>query len=345
MMRRRAFTLTEFLIAIIIVGIVGASVFAALYSFFESYGHTEDYATAREEIEGAFQDLSIVFSNVGLGMPNNRDDGGSFAVAFSANDNTPKASVMSLMGEKGAAWGGPVTVATGELPGKAVKTLDGGYYSGPELYYAWAMPTGVLVSSDFGRRMKKPSTLSTLENYNVLSDDRGYWSGDSLHLKMIGGGAVPVSADGWIVFPSFGAPLWVRANTAGHTAVSVAPGAHKKKVLLGGVLYGMEEVHRVRAARLRVASGDLIQELYETPPQNRPSRVRVLARNIVGAWFRFNPKDRILTFSLAARGLNVTLAERASGVRPRGWPAGAPNIREGRNHRILVESMTWRIRN
>ena len=344
-MRRHAFTLTEVLIALIIVGIVGGSILVALYSFLDSYSHTEDYTTAREEIESVFQALSITFSNVGMGMPNNRDDRGSFAVAFAADGNTPKASVMSLMGEKGAAWGGPVTVTTGELPGKAVKTLDGGYYSGSELYYAWATPTGVLVSSDFGKRIRKPGTLSTFENYNVLSDDRGYWSGDGLNLKMVGGGAVPVSADGWVVFPSFGAPLWVRGNTVGHTAVSVAPGAHKKKVLLGGVLYGMEEVHRVRAARLRVASGDLIQELYETPPQNRPSRVRVLARNIVGAWFRFNPKDRILTFSLAARGLNVTLAERASGVRPQGWPAGAPNIREGRNHRILVESMTWRIRN
>ena len=122
-----------------------------------------------------------------------------------------------------------MTVAAGELPGKAVKTLDGGYYSGSELYYAWAIPTGVLVSSDFGKRMRKPGTLSTLENYSVLSDDRGYWSGDSLHLKMIGGGAVPVSADGWIVVPFFGAPLWVSANTAGHTAVSVAPGAQDRR--------------------------------------------------------------------------------------------------------------------
>ena len=78
-MRRHAFTLTEVLIALIIVGIVGGSIFVALYSFFESYGHTEDYATAREEIEGAFQDLSLTFSNVGMGMPNNRDGRGSFA--------------------------------------------------------------------------------------------------------------------------------------------------------------------------------------------------------------------------------------------------------------------------
>ena len=129
-MRRHAFTLTEVLIALIIVGIVGGSILVALYSFLDSYSHTEDYTTAREEIESVFQALSITFSNVGMGMPNNRDDRGSFAVAFAADGNTPKASVMSLMGEKGAAWGGPVTVAAGELPGKAVKTLDGGYYSG-----------------------------------------------------------------------------------------------------------------------------------------------------------------------------------------------------------------------
>ena len=92
----------------------------------------------------------------------------------------------------------------------------------------------------------------------------------------------------------------MRGNTVGHTAVSVAPGAHKKKVLLGGVLYGLEEVHRVRAARLRVASGNLIQELYETPPQDQPSHVRVLARNIVGTWLSLSGRFSVQPVSIKA---------------------------------------------
>lgn len=347
-MRQRAFSLTEILIAVIVVAIVGGALVSAFFSFSLSYSHTEDYTTAREEIENALGALSSQLSNAGLGMPNNRDDKGSFAVAFAKGDSITVAPVMSLMGKKGEAWGGPITVATHDLPDGAVKTLDSGYYAGPELYYAWAVPRSGLVSPDFGKAMRKPSGLSTFENYEVLSEDRGYWSGDSLQLKMIRGatGATAIANAGeWVVFPSFGAPLWVKQSMPSHTTVLVAPGAHKEKVLLGGLLYGLEEAHCVRAARLRVVSGELIQELYETPPQDRPNRVKVLARNIVGAWFRFNPKNRILSVSLAAKGLNTTEARHASGRRPRGWPIGAPDIVDGRNHRILVESMTWRIRN
>lgn len=344
-MRQRAFSLTEILIAVIVVAIVGGALVSAFFSFSLSYSHTEDYTTAREEIENALGALSSQLSNAGLGMPNNRDDKGSFAVAFAKGDNVTVAPVMSLMGKKGEAWGGPITVATDDLPDGAVKTLNSGYYSGSELYYAWAVPRSGLVSPDFGKAMRKPSGLSTFENYEVLSEDRGYWSGDSLQLKMIRGGAAVANAGEWVVFPSFGAPLWVKQSMPSHATVLVAPGAHKEKVLLGGLLYGLEEAHCVCAARLRVASGELIQELYETPPQDRPSRVKVLARNIVGAWFRFNPKNRILSVSLAAKGLNTAEARHASGRRPRGWPIGAPDIVEGKNHRILVESMTWRIRN
>ena len=151
-MRRHAFTLTEVLIALIIVGIVGGSILVALYSFLDSYSHTEDYTTAREEIENALGALSSQLSNAGLGMPNNRDDKGSFAVAFAKGDSITVAPVMSLMGKKGEAWGGPITVATHDLPDGAVKTLDSGYYAGPELYYVFAP----VFSADSRLEMRPP---------------------------------------------------------------------------------------------------------------------------------------------------------------------------------------------
>lgn len=348
-MRRRAFTLTEVLIAIIVVAIVGGSVISALSSFFLSYAHTEDYTVAREEIENAFQTLSVQIGNAGLGMPNNREGKGSFAMAFAAADGSakPRASVMSLMGEKGKAWGGPVTVAKGDIAeeSKRVTVPDAdGSYSGPELYYAWSVPSGELIRSVQNRKMGKPQVVSDFMHYDVLSEDTGYWSGETLQLKPLKTGGGPmVSRDVWVVLPSFGAPLWVRDSLSSHIDVSVAPGSVKQKVLLGGIILGFEEVHRVRAARLRVDSGNLVQDLYDAPPQARPSRTRVLAHNVVGTWFRFNPETRILQFSLAVRGLNAD-ARGASGRRPLGWPNGAPDI-EDKQHRILVESMTWRIRN
>lgn len=343
-MRRRAFTLTEVLIALIIVGIVGSSILVALFSFFRSYAHTEDYTVAREEIEHVFQSLSLQFSNAGLGMPNNRGGKGSFAVAFAGNGSAPRASVMSLMGRRNEPWGGPITVASGDLPGNAVTILTDGDYAGPELYYAWSVPTGRIVSSDFGRAMRLPTHLSTFENYDLLSRDEGYWSGDELNLRRVGSltGAL-ASKDAWIAFPSFGAPLWVKESGSDYVNAVVAPGALDENVLLGGVLRGFEEVHHVRAARLRVVSGNLVQELYETPPQGAPSRTLLLARGVAQAWFRFNPQTRILSLSLAVRGINA-VSPHIANEPPVGWPANAPDVRDGQ-HRILVESMTWRIRN
>lgn len=348
-MRRHAFTLTEIMVALIVVGIVGGSVIAALSSFFLSYAHTEDYTVAREEIESAFQTLSAQIGNSGLGMPNNREGKGSFAMAFSAKGSSPKASVMSLMGEKGKAWGGPVTVTTGDIEDGAnrVTTPDAdGNYSGSELYYVWSVPSGTLIQSVRNKSMSKPKAPPPqYDHYDVLSEDMGYWTGDEVYLKpMKAGVGALASKDAWIAFPSFGAPLWVKESSSEQVIAQVAPGAVTPKVLLGGMILGYEEVHRVCAARLRVDSGNLIQELYDTPPQAEPSRTRVLARNVVGTWFRFNPETRILQFSLAVRGLNAADARIASGKRPPGWPVGAPDI-EDEQHRIMVESMTWRVRN
>lgn len=346
-MRRRAFTLTEILLAMIVVSIVGAALVAALFAFLNSYNQTEDYATAREGIENTFQVLSPQFNNAGLGMPNNRRGDGSFHSAFAPDGNRPKLSVMSLMGAKNKAWGGPITVASGALSDAAnhitVADVDGNY-SGSELYFAWSEPTGILVSSDLGSaNMRGTQGYKLYQNYQLLSTDIGYWTGDKLILRWGGSTAVGLGKEDWIVFPSFGAPLWVEDASANGAVVLVAPGAEKERVLLGGVIHGFEEVHRVRTARLRMISGDLVQEFYETPPQSDPSRTEILMRNVAGVWFRFNPQTRILNLSIAARGINSD-PKYAAGARPTGWPDGAPDVGDGR-HRILVENMTWRIRN
>lgn len=347
-MRRRAFTLTEVLLALIVVAIVGGALFAALFAFLNSYNQTEDYTVARERIEEAFQTLSAQMGNVGLGMPNNRGGQGSFVAAFAEDGSAPKASIMTYMGEKDKAWGGPITVASGDLKsgssGRVVSLTDGAYV-GAELYYAWAEPTGVLISSDFGMSLGVPSGFSAYTNYDVLSKDKGYWTGNELVLRRAGGmgSGFLASRDAWIVFPSFGAPLWVKESGADYVRAVVAPGAKRAEVLLGGVLHGFEEMHRVRVARLYVKDGDLVQEFYDTLPQLNANRSVVLVPGVAGVWFRFDPQTRNLNMSLAVMGVHGD-SRYAAGRRPSGWPDSAPDVGDGR-HRILVETMTWRMRN
>ena len=130
-------------------------------------------------------------------------------------------------------------MASGDLPDKAATNLTDGDYAGSELYYAWSVPTGRIVSADFGLAMRLPTHLSTFENYGLLSRDEGYWSGDELNLRRAGGltGAL-ASKDAWITFPSFGAPLWVKESGADYVKAVVAPGAERSTTRGGAFTSG-----------------------------------------------------------------------------------------------------------
>lgn len=359
-MRRRAFTLVEILIVLIIFGIVMGAVFSALAMYFSSQWQTEDYAIARAEIEGAFGALSSPFSSIGLGLPNNAAGSGAFAASFAAVGSQPNASVMSSMGAWGSAWGGPVTVASGDVrqPAGRITAPDAdGYYCGPELYFAWSVPLGRVISPDVAGsggadKMKQPTgSYESWINFQQLSMDVGYWSGQRLALRGADGGVLPVSQDQWVTLPSFGLPLYVERLEGGgsRAVVKIAPGAEAAHILLGSPLRGFEELHAVRASRLRVVNEELIQEFYVMPPQLEPDVLqgggthRVLARNVAGVWFRFNPRTRILQMALAVQGINAD-RQGAAPLRPAGWPDGAPDI-GGKDRRILVENRAWRIRN
>ena len=118
-----------------------------------------------------------------------------------------------------------------------------------------------------------------------------------------------------------------------------------KKILLGGQLRGLEEVHLLQVGRLQVRDGWLIRSLYE---EHKKAPVEeVVAENIAAACFRFDPASHLLTMTLAARGINNP---RVSPGVPESWPKDEAPVENyfsarDRNLRLLVESMTWRIRN
>lgn len=374
-MRRRGFTFVELMMAMIVVAIVGGVLASALMSFYDSYSHTEDYTLGREEVERAFRAVAQDFSNASLGLSL---DGGQFAAAFYVVGKEPP--LMAHMGDidrEDMAWGGAVTVADGALPGKAVKTKSSsGCYVGHSLYYVWAVPTGVLLSPDFGVSPALPRDTSRgCVNYEKNKATAAYWNdaerpilklypvdgafgiGRLRAFKTNSGREIGVLSEmdnhrSWIVLPSFGAPLLVNAVKADHLEARAAPFAFEsstfttpdKKILLGGQLRGLEEVHLLQVGRLQVRDGWLIRSLYE---EHKKAPVEeILAENIAAACFRFDPASRLLTMTLAARGVNNP---RVSPGVPASWPSDAPvedYFSAGdRNLRLLVESMTWRIRN
>jgi hypothetical protein len=161
-----------------------------------------------------------------------------------------------------------------------------------------------------------------------------------------------------LIYKNPGSSGSASVNSSDNTLqVQVAPYSYNnhdgidRNVLIGGRILGYEEVHLIQSASLFVNDdNELIQRVFMGKPTASGGSVdKVLARNIAGVCFRFDPDSRLLTFYVAAFGENVIPPDQRA--LPAAWPAIATPAQYFKNaarvlqHRILVESMIWRIRN
>jgi hypothetical protein len=115
--------------------------------------------------------------------------------------------------------------------------------------------------------------------------------------------------------------------------------------LLTGTLTELDEIHLVQAARLyRNTNGELIRIIFGSDyAASATNAADHLAYGIVGLQFTYNPVSRLLTMYIAARGGEKKTVP--SG-RPPAWPSWLPPISsDDLRYRVLVKSLTWRIRN
>ena len=357
--REKAFSLVEVLVAILLTGILGGVAVGSLLLALGLYNQTDDYISASEEMESVTQLLAREITHVGLGMPNNRQGMGSFATAFVLSIDPP---FMALMGHQGQSWGGPITLgrenpgdiyASSDILETSRKTVDGReIFHGPELYYAWGVPTGVKAQVTTlgvrrGSRMVHNGETVTFRLYPYSSGQSGQerlenFTHDGKKMGLVArNGRNPLS---WILFPTLRIPMLVNNIDGNEVNVTLAPDARAK---LTGSLNGIEEVHLIQTARLFLNSdNELIQLIFGSDYTNSATETqRVLARNIIGLHFSYDDRLRILTMYVAARGSQRD-AETATGTPP-GWPDFAPPLaaRDTGNYRILVNQVRWRIRN
>lgn len=348
----------------LIIGILGGVAITALWFFFGISSQTEDYAYGRQEIENAFQIIGRDITNAGLGMPNNRSERGTFTAAFRGRSgNNPP---LALWGAPDApnAWGGPVILGNrnnnpdgNPLTPTNVQVMtttdvdSEDVYIGPELYFAWAVPTGVrvndqetgLVSSDttVTFQLLQPADMTRLVDFSYDRRAAGILPAGS------------PTADGnlraWILFPSFRIPMLITARDVGANTITVevAPESSTRPtdpLFMRAFLGGYEEVHVPQACRIFVRDDELRQQFYES---NSNTSTRVLARGIAGVFFKYNPKMRLVTMYIAAKGRDpIPVGKQAPGL-PDRWPSFAASAISAadQRYRLLVESITWRIRN
>jgi len=364
---RKAFTLTEMMIAMIVVGIVGAASATGLWFALNTFFQLEDYTTAEAEIERAFQRLAREFTMIGLGMPNNVQGAGSFAQSFRGSAPPPLTvnfgpPVGTAAGNALWAWGGPVTVAgaasTATQPaqpwaGAAVPDV----FVGPQLFYAWSVPTGVRVHVDLNANPAQINTATpTALQLEILPHARGGASiragvevlRNDFGLRTL----VNDTANGgdmrtWLFLPTLRLPMRAQSfNIAGTNStldVVVVPndggGALDDENNVTRPLMGLDEVHLMRAARLFLNNNGELRRALLTANGN--IQEEILANNIIGVGFVFNPADRLLTMSIAAQGYGG-----AVGAPQPVWPAEFGPLLDGPlGRRVAVRTLSWRIRN
>ena len=361
---KKAFSLVELLIFMVIIGIVGGAAVAAMWIYINSFFQMDDYTSADTEMEYVAQRLSREFALIGLGMPNNRLARGSFALSFQ-NEDEDKRPIMALFGSEGSAWGGPVTVSVANPTNTySAATLSEpdfyeGAYVGPELYYAWAVPTGVkanITNKNSSQQAKNGDEL-TLAFYpaaggaDTLSNLR--WDGREVGVPV----SLPAANPGrnmrtWMTFPTLRLPLQAENWDGQSLDVTVAPvpdSALPAGLSMERTIMDFDEVHILQAARLYRHAGTnelrrvVFGEDYTGTGANNVLE-DTLARNIVGLQFEFNPNDRLLTMYIAARGNERNTA--GSG-QTHNWPDWLPEQISAADarYRIVVKTLTWRIRN
>jgi len=370
-----AFTIAEIMIVLLITAIVGGVAVSAFFITLSSYSQTEDQVNAAREVEFAMNALRPQFTNIGLGMPNNSAGTGSFNISFTGPAYNPQ-PVMAYMGDRtwvDRSWGGPVTLgmngAHNDITNQALlaRTPVAGarVFAGEELFYAWSVPTNIRLQRGsewnngtriFSSESTDPISFTFLESGDVRRlADFEYNFGRRIGVSNANRGA---SVRSWIVFPSFRVPLLIEEDGmyegidqySDIIRARVSPYSsdpYGGNYTFEGSLQGYEEVHLVQAACIFVHEGILYQRIYEDITNYTDN---ILASNVLGVYFTFDDERRILTMYTVAYG--NTHAGISSPYNVEYMKSQLPDHvpisfidNANRGYRILVESMTWRIRN
>lgn len=122
---RKAFTLSELLVAILILGLVAGATMLVLFVFFENFSQSDELSSARQHAEMVATIMGKPVLSAGLGMPASSSD---FNASFSGNPISTNS------------WNGPIH-------------FDGGTSEGNSVSIVYAVPSG--------RASRQEYTLST----------------------------------------------------------------------------------------------------------------------------------------------------------------------------------------
>ena len=304
--KKRAFTLVEILVSLLILGVVMSAVLTIFYSVFESYQFHQDINEAKQRGQIALAALQPYVINAGLGLPNEINtfqekafNGQNKIIPVPGNFADPKNFRL------------PVQLAKS----KTEIETDNTKTEAPALWLVYSVPSGAGINSftEAGELILDVGSFSALDATNNLKTDLS-------------------DLRSWLAFPASMSPF-----TVGN--IDVSNKQLKLNETVSRNLSLFDEIHFIRAVKIYVNNNSLwVESLLTNQSQS-------LIEGIAGMWVSYDRDgDKVLKISVLARG--DTRHNKQYQTEYEGWPADAPlPPAADRNFRYAVVSRSWRIRN
>lgn len=260
--KKRAFTLVEILVSILILGVVMSAVLTIFYSVFESYQFHQDINEAKQRGQIALAAIEPYVINSGLGMPNTKT---SFQSSFSG--------LTSLLpATENLKFEIPVQIARNGIVPTTDKT------KGDDLWLAYSVPTGAGINFEY----------EFLANYKAKFSEASGDIENVAALDLVEN--TKTSFNGWVTFPASLAPFWVTDFNKAGKELEIQTALKQK-------ISAFDEIHYVRAVKIRADAGNLkIDRLDGSGEQSVIEGIAGLWCTFDPAG------DRVLKVSVLARG-------------------------------------------
>ena len=311
---RRGFTLTEVLIAVVILSIVAIAATGLFFAFTKHFEQSADLTAARQRGEMVLSRLELPALQAGLSMPNKASD---FVSAFSVGTD-PKVDLGTKLKGVISGWNKPVYLY--ETAGTVGTTT---YYKRMGLVYCLSSGIGVL-----GEHEVSVDTPVDLKLSAACPDNQ---------VKLATAASL---TDGWVTFSGCQVPFIV-------TSIDNVNKKLKVQASQRSFIPLFAELQYVRALYAYVSSpGGERPSFYVEDVTRSPAQP--LVEGVSQVLFSYDDTGsdatNVLTVHLLVRGNRRFPGEVTLGGVP-GWPIAGTVTSEDRHYRLVAMSASWRVRN
>lgn len=309
----KGFTLTEILVAVLILGIVGGSVLMLGHTYIKHFEQANEITVAKDRATMVLTYLEKRVLHTGQGMNVSADE---FEAAF--DGLWEHQDFKSFKDIKDRRWQRPI-----QKP-KPPGSLEP-YSESEELLVAYAVPTGTYTT---GSKQVVPSTGEEVD----ISDEPAH----------IEGGDAKVTK-GWVVFSTLPVPFFVTKDippvSGGKTTITILARPLPQGGSKPWPVRANDELHYVRFMEARVEDG--LFKVRDLAISNIKSGLQPIVEGILDCRFRLD-KNGLLAVSILARG-NKKYSRFISPVEVPHW--GTVKDNEWRKYQLVALTRGWRVRN